>query len=402
VLREVRNELPPLERDDDTPSVWDALVAHGVDPKLLEHSELALRLACEKGIEETIAEAASARGIVRRGGDGLLNHDLISDVGTVRACLIINTALMRRDIKAGNPDAWLRRFEQNLRLARLYEHDVIIIGYLVGLACQVRTLDELARAAQSLDDAALAEVASILDKLPHRRPLPAIEGSALYISASIEYVYERNSLERLRHFTRVYENPDDPPPSDSHAPAASDPPLPFLTDRKTALEKVDDFRKAAIGIAELSRQERKLDAFQPSEFEKTVGRQHAVFACLLPPLSKLIASVDQAETTVAGTQLFIAIERYRRKHGRYPSRLNDLSPQLITRVPNDPMTGRPFIYRPPEQGPFEGNRAYLLYSPAFNDKDDGGMSGPDSPWSGADYVVNPPAPPPASEQKAQP
>lgn len=398
VLEEVRKELPPLERDDDAPTVWGALVEHDVDPKLFEHSELALRLACEKGIEGIIAEAAAARGIVRRGGDGLLNLDLIPDVGTVRVCVLINTALMRRDIKAGKPDAWLRRFEQNLRLARLYEHDVIIIGYLVGLACQVRTLEEVAGIAQTLDDAALAKVASILNELPHRRPLRAIEGSTLYITASIEYVYERNALERLRYLTRSFENPDAPPPSDSHAPSASDPPLPFLVERKSALEKVEEFQTAAIRTAELSRQERKVDAFQPGEFEKSVGRQHAVFACMLPPLSKLMASVDQAETTVAGTQLLIAIERYRLKHGRYPSRVNDLSPEFITTIPNDPMTGRSFIYKPPERGPNEGNRTYLLYSPAFDDEDNGGMRGPSSPWSGADYVVNPPAPPPAAGQ----
>ena len=36
---------------------------------------------------------------------------------------------------------------------------------------------------------------------------------------------------------------------------------------------------------------------------------------------------------------------HRLAHGRFPDNLNALSPQFISRLPNDPITGKPFLYR---------------------------------------------------------
>jgi hypothetical protein len=61
----------------------------------------------------------------------------------------------------------------------------------------------------------------------------------------------------------------------------------------------------------------------------------------------------------------LALRCYRSKHGQPPARLDDLVPALLKRVPLDPFSNRPMIYRP------QGTN-WLLYSVGTDGVDDGG------------------------------
>jgi hypothetical protein len=67
-----------------------------------------------------------------------------------------------------------------------------------------------------------------------------------------------------------------------------------------------------------------------------------------------------------GVAVAIALELYRREHGRYPDNLNALSPQL-REVPVDRITGEPIRYRVVDGRP-------VLYSVGGDRKDDGGRA----------------------------
>ena len=69
----------------------------------------------------------------------------------------------------------------------------------------------------------------------------------------------------------------------------------------------------------------------------------------------------------------IALELFRREHGRYPDTLNALGPQLLPELPTDRITGGPLQYRLVGGQPF-------VYSVGANRKDDGGQ-----------YTLNPQA-----------
>lgn len=71
-------------------------------------------------------------------------------------------------------------------------------------------------------------------------------------------------------------------------------------------------------------------------------------------------------------QIAYAIAIYRREHGRFPAKLNDLAPDILGEVPNDLFTGKPLAYRAQGEG-------FLLYSFGSNGKDDGGRRGSDLP-----------------------
>ena len=72
----------------------------------------------------------------------------------------------------------------------------------------------------------------------------------------------------------------------------------------------------------------------------------------------------RGKLAIAGTSL--AIERYRLVHGSLPSRLDDLVPAFLDRVPADPYKrhGKPLSYRIRPSG------AYVVYSCGRNGKDD--------------------------------
>ena len=66
------------------------------------------------------------------------------------------------------------------------------------------------------------------------------------------------------------------------------------------------------------------------------------------------------------SRIAVAIERYRRAHGDVlPATLTDLMPAYLTGIPEDPLTGKPMLYR-------AASDAYIVYSVGPDGKDDGG------------------------------
>jgi hypothetical protein len=68
------------------------------------------------------------------------------------------------------------------------------------------------------------------------------------------------------------------------------------------------------------------------------------------------------------TRLFVselAVELYHSERGSYPERLDELVPEYLSRVPDDPYSGKPICYRRTSTG-------YVVYSVGVNRVDDGG------------------------------
>ena len=75
---------------------------------------------------------------------------------------------------------------------------------------------------------------------------------------------------------------------------------------------------------------------------------------------------------------------YHGDHGRYPAKLDDLTPRYLAAIPPDLYSGKPVIFRPSEKG-------YLLYRVGLNGKDEEGRSLDDDP-AGDDLPVRMPLP----------
>jgi hypothetical protein len=108
-------------------------------------------------------------------------------------------------------------------------------------------------------------------------------------------------------------------------------------------------------------------------FEKVdeiVARKHCYLSKLFliaysPAITKETSSVAYLRTSIAA----IAVERFRLAHGRLPENLNELVPQFLSTVPDDPFDGQPLRYHRLAKG-------YVVYSVGADGHDDGGREKP--------------------------
>jgi hypothetical protein len=87
---------------------------------------------------------------------------------------------------------------------------------------------------------------------------------------------------------------------------------------------------------------------------------------LLHSAESLLTGAALAQTGKNQAILACALERYRLANGQFPENLAAVSPQFITTVPADVITGQPMKYRR-----WEGDK-FQLYSVGWNEKDESG------------------------------
>jgi hypothetical protein len=87
---------------------------------------------------------------------------------------------------------------------------------------------------------------------------------------------------------------------------------------------------------------------------------------LLPAYGKAALRSARAQTFVDETFVACALERYRMEHNVFPDTLEALTPQFISKIPNDLFNGGPLHYKKTD------NDGYILYSIGWDEKDDGG------------------------------
>jgi hypothetical protein len=75
------------------------------------------------------------------------------------------------------------------------------------------------------------------------------------------------------------------------------------------------------------------------------------------------SSCDEARVQRSLLSVGLALAVYRARHGNYPKRLDDLSPDFLPTIPLDEYVGRPLHYQVKDNG-------YLLYSVGPNEVDD--------------------------------
>ncbi|MFH1228066.1 MAG: hypothetical protein V1701_09225, partial [Planctomycetota bacterium] len=68
-----------------------------------------------------------------------------------------------------------------------------------------------------------------------------------------------------------------------------------------------------------------------------------------------------------GIYVLAALKLYKLRHGAYPETLNKLAPEIISEVPIDHYSDKPFVYR------VDKDNKLWLYSIGSDLKDDGGV-----------------------------
>jgi hypothetical protein len=96
-----------------------------------------------------------------------------------------------------------------------------------------------------------------------------------------------------------------------------------------------------------------IDQTQDAKLPRYTPRSTFNFDLLPEFLGHLEQYVRQGARTTAGNQvgtLAVALARYRREHGGFPSRLDELVPDYLTELPIDATSDQPFVYTLDEHG----------------------------------------------------
>jgi len=120
-------------------------------------------------------------------------------------------------------------------------------------------------------------------------------------------------------------------------------------------------------------QQARLDALGINKLESEFGGMlsgktdfHSMLSESITTLGYTFKKVMTVESAKRIVVTAIALKRFQLKHGNYPEKLSDLTPEFLPSVPLDPVDGQPLRYRRNVGGTF------LLYSVGENGKDNGG------------------------------
>jgi hypothetical protein len=98
-----------------------------------------------------------------------------------------------------------------------------------------------------------------------------------------------------------------------------------------------------------------------------VTRHRFLAALLLPALGSVPLKSALAQTVADEALIACGLERYRLAHGEFPAALDALSPDFISQMPHDAISGTAYKYR-------RTDGKFVLYSVGWNETDDGGQA----------------------------
>ncbi len=101
------------------------------------------------------------------------------------------------------------------------------------------------------------------------------------------------------------------------------------------------------------------------EWEAKLKHEPLLVRELCPAIIKVSTAGWRSQAQLRCAAVALAVERYRRTHGRWPEALSDLAPAFLKAVPADPFDGQPLRYRKDKEG-------VVVYSVGEDRKDDGG------------------------------
>lgn len=111
--------------------------------------------------------------------------------------------------------------------------------------------------------------------------------------------------------------------------------------------------------------------FRPVMAKGTFERlRYFFFNLLAPALDDMEQTYARSQTWLDQTRLGCALERYRLAQGHFPASLDALAPAYMASLPRDVVNGEPLHYR------VEPDGGYVVYSVAYDLKDDGGKIDP--------------------------
>lgn len=387
------------ERDDwptDRQQVEDIRYLHRVlegeyDANRLEFELAYVEHIADSGVLELLDEFAASPRAMREefntDGSNSLLFVLLPELGQARGLARTRAAAMRIAAERDDPAELIRAWEHLVRLSYAMSYDPVFISHLVGISIANLACTEMNRiiAEYDLDEETCLALLAALDRAP--------------VLAPIGSVMER---ERLSQYDIIQHTHSDDGHGDGillvgqmqELAALSGPPgMPLggehpiyniaglvLPGRAETTRLVDFYFDEVVRQAGLPRNQRAQQPINLDQFIESLPRVQILLRLTLPAIGRAVSAHDTGMAIIEATRILLAIEAFEARHGRLPAALNELAPEFLDTIPEDPVACQPFVYvvrQPTADDP----RAYWLYSVGLDAVDNQGAE-PESQYSG--------------------
>jgi len=298
-------------------------------------------------------------------------------LGEARSIGRMLAARTRLAIQRGDAATAERSCTAILAISRAIAAQSFLIDHLVAMALRGMTLAQLERwLASNPDEAELDAIERVLRAAaPTWDARLGLETESLMLCAMIAGFFAEPGNARFAPFL---------PTGLAAAQSVWGPAVKSLGTLESNLDALEAHRRYA-AIA---------SAWEPHERDRRTGGPIAppsnagLVATSAGFLSlRWIGAADDLLARERALNVQIALERWRLRHGEYPESLEALVPALLTALPLDPFSNRPFGYRRIDPPADPLGRPFLLWSVGADLIDDGGAVQVDSPigvpWPGS-------------------
>lgn len=366
---------------------FDIIYETDADESELAKLNIALKQMKSNGVFNLLAQAAACQNAVKppmRSDTGPLMFVLLPEVRDLQLLAKARIASMHLAIAKGNNHEAVDAFDQILYIAKALTYQPTFVEQIVGQRIALEACKRLRNAIKDRDIDQLT-LSGFLESTRRHLPLGPLsmnfESERLSLLDTIQYTFSDdgngNGRLLLSQFDEVgimnIASISDP----SWSPFGGRESFPPIynaagivyADRKETIAIVDRYYKALINRSKMSRRQRMVIPFEESQLLQLDWR-HPIPKYLLPALAASINKSDVADCQIAGTILMLAIEEYRAANGQYPISLDNLVPEFLQEIPNDPFSEQGFVYRITTNS--QAEQTYLLYSIGIDGIDNNG------------------------------
>lgn len=267
-----------------------------------------------------------------------------------------------------NPGKAMEAYLDGLEMAVMMSRGGLLIDGLVEIACESIAESRIEPLIPLLSDPELAHAAARLDVIAAKRTPYAdiVQEEGNYQTAiAVEMVNDPRGFSPVAMITSLFAD-------DSSVPGSPPSPKPTLKEGAEALrfllaDKAEIIRQNQRYFTDLAAEAR--GPYTPTSSVRVPNNPWAQLAGPLFTKSRAQFTAMVAVQSILRTD--VALYRYKKMHGAFPTTLDSLTPALLRAdSPIDPFTGNLLRYRQLRKG-----QEFRLYSIGVNGRDDGGMPG---------------------------
>ncbi|MBL8762053.1 MAG: hypothetical protein JNL50_12205 [Phycisphaerae bacterium] len=385
---------------DKKPEDWPESVGYPIDfdaltrPDTPEESKRITREYMARieasGIPAELRGLRDCRLFVRPKANGALIDVIRDEVGRGRKLVRYLKAHSADAAARGDWDAIVQHVADVRAIASALGREPVLISHFVAIAMDTLAVQVIRDSVvmSEPDQKALIELGDRVGvELPYLSIARAIDGEHLWYLDISQCVHDANGRFASAELERLAETKGQLP-----FPQAA---LALMPDRAASDAMAAQVYARLGEVAQLPRRNRPRTPDGRIELGILRPQTFVVVGAALANVDNVCSAPDRHSVQLNAALLIIALERCRLARGRYPEKLDELVPEFLPGVPEDPYFEKGFVYERGDDPAAKGT--YTLYSVGDDGEDNGGLRAEHEhdalvpAGKGTDFVFMPPA-----------